>query len=116
MYCPNCKKEFNSKFCPECGAKIVEMAVKATATGEIVAAGQQEDAETCYHTATTSFFGCKNGLTMFEQIDQETKLEDAVITGVVNSLVKFNSKLYASDGNLYIKHEIFPCMNIWPFL
>ena len=55
--------------------------------------------------ATTSFFGCKNGLTMFEQIDQETKLEDAVITGVVNSLVKFNSKLYASDGNLYTKNE-----------
>lgn len=57
--------------------------------------------------ATTSFFGCKNGLTMFEQIDQETKLEDAVITGVVNSLVKLNSKskLYASDGNLYTKNE-----------
>lgn len=55
--------------------------------------------------ATTSFFGCKNGLTMFEQIDQETKLEDAVITGVVNSVVKFNSKLYASDGNLYTKNE-----------
>lgn len=55
--------------------------------------------------ATTSFFGCKNGLTMFEQIDQETKLEDAVITGVVNSVVKFNSKLYASDGNLYAKDE-----------
>lgn len=55
--------------------------------------------------ATTSFFGCKNDLTMFEQIDQETKLEDAVITGVVNSLVKFNSKLYASDGNLYTKNE-----------
>ena len=55
--------------------------------------------------ATTSFFGCKNGLTMFEQIDQETKLEDAVITGVVNSVVKLNSKLYASDGNLYTKNE-----------
>ena len=60
MYCPNCKKEFNSKFCPECGAKIVEMAVKATATGEIVAAGQQEDAETCYHTAQDYYYG-KNG-------------------------------------------------------
>lgn len=55
--------------------------------------------------ATTSFFGCKNGLTMFEQIDQETKLEDAVITGVVNSLVECNNKLYASDGNLYTKNE-----------
>lgn len=48
---------------------------------------------------------CKDGLTIFDQIDQETKLEDTVITGVVNSLVKFKSKLYASDGNLYTKNE-----------
>ena len=25
MYCPNCKKEFSSKFCPECGTKLVEL-------------------------------------------------------------------------------------------
>lgn len=36
------------------------MAVKATATGEIVAAGQQEDAETCYRTAQDYYYG-KNG-------------------------------------------------------
>ena len=60
MYCPNCKQEFDGKFCPECGAKIVEMAVKATTTGEIVAAGQQEDAETCYRTAQDYYYG-KNG-------------------------------------------------------
>ena len=58
--CPNCNIESDSKFCPECGAKIVEMAVKATATGEIVAAGQQEDAETCYRTAQDYYYG-KNG-------------------------------------------------------
>ena len=58
--CPNCNIESDSKFCPECGAKIVEMAVKATATGEIVAAGQQEDAETCYQTAQDYQYG-KNG-------------------------------------------------------
>ena len=58
--CPNCNIEVESKFCPECGAKIVEMAVKATATGEIVAAGQQEDAETCYRTAQDYYYG-KNG-------------------------------------------------------
>lgn len=55
--------------------------------------------------ATASFFSCKNGLTMFEQIDQETKLEDALITGAVNSVVKFNGKLYACDGNIYSKNE-----------
>ena len=46
---------------------------------------------------------CENGLTIFEQIEQETRLEDAVIIGSVNSIVKFNGKLYASDGNIYTK-------------
>ncbi|MDY3756198.1 MAG: hypothetical protein SOZ84_09400 [Treponema sp.] len=46
---------------------------------------------------------CKDGLTIFDQIDQETKLEDAVITGSVNSIVKSDNTLYASDGNIYAK-------------
>ena len=46
---------------------------------------------------------CKNGLTIFDQIDQETKIEDAVITGSVNSIVQSGDKLYASDGNIYSK-------------
>ena len=46
---------------------------------------------------------CKNGLTIFDQIDQETKLEDAVITGSVTSIVKSGNKLYACDGNIYAK-------------
>ena len=54
-------------------------------------------------TSTMLCLGCKNGLTIFEQIEQETKLEDAVIIGSVNSIVKFNGKLYASDGNIYTK-------------
>jgi hypothetical protein len=48
---------------------------------------------------------CKNGLTIFDQIDQETKLEDAVITGSVNSIVKSGDTLYASDGYIYSKNE-----------
>jgi len=24
MYCPNCKQEYDGKFCPECGAKLIE--------------------------------------------------------------------------------------------
>lgn len=47
---------------------------------------------------------CKNGLTIFDQIDQETKLEDAVITGSVNSIVKHNGTLYACDGYIYSKN------------
>lgn len=46
---------------------------------------------------------CKNGLTIFDKIDQETKIEDAVITGSVNSIVQSGDKLYASDGNIYSK-------------
>lgn len=48
-------------------------------------------------------FACKNELTIFEQINQETKLEKPDITGSVNSIVQFNGKLYASDGNIYSK-------------
>lgn len=55
--------------------------------------------------ATASFLSCKNELTIFEQIDQETKLESAVITGAVNSVVKFKTNLYACDGNIYSKNE-----------
>ena len=46
---------------------------------------------------------CKDGLTIFDQIDQETKLEDAVITGSVHSIVRSGNTLYASDGNIYAK-------------
>lgn len=46
---------------------------------------------------------CKNGPTIFEQIEQEIELEDAVIVGSVNSIVKTGDKLYASDGNIYSK-------------
>ena len=46
---------------------------------------------------------CKNGLTIFEQIDQEIELEDAAIVGSVNSIVQFDNKLYASDGYIYTK-------------
>ena len=24
MYCPNCKQEYDGKFCPECGMKLFE--------------------------------------------------------------------------------------------
>ena len=51
------------------------------------------------------FLSCKDGLTIFEEIELETELEDAVITGTVNSVVKFNSKVYANDGNIYAKDE-----------
>ena len=46
---------------------------------------------------------CKNGLTIFDQINQETELEEAVIAGSVNSIVRSGDTLYASDGNIYSK-------------
>lgn len=49
------------------------------------------------------FFGCPQ-VTMFGQIDKETKLEEAVIKGLVGSVVYFNDNLYACDGNIYVKN------------
>lgn len=49
-------------------------------------------------------FACKNELTIFEQINEETKLEEAEIKGSVNSIVKLKDKLYATDGNIYSKN------------
>ena len=28
MYCPNCKKELNGKFCPECGTPLIEKPIQ----------------------------------------------------------------------------------------
>ncbi len=41
--CPNCKVETESKFCPECGAKIEEMAARVTSSGDIVSLDKSED-------------------------------------------------------------------------
>lgn len=43
--------------------------------------------------------------TIFYQINQETELEEAVITGTVSSVVELNGKLYACDGNIYSKDK-----------
>ena len=48
------------------------------------------------------FFGCPQ-VTMLGQIDKETKLEEAVIKGLVGSVVYFQNNLYACDGNIYVK-------------
>lgn len=47
-------------------------------------------------------FGCPQ-VTMLGQIDKETKLEEAVIKGLVSSVVYFKDNLYACDGNIYVK-------------
>lgn len=49
------------------------------------------------------FFGCPQ-VTMLGQIDKETKLEEAVIKGLVGSVVYFKDNLYACDGNIYVKN------------
>ena len=48
-------------------------------------------------------FGCPQ-VTMLGQIDKETKLEEAVIKGLVGSVVYFQDNLYACDGNIYVKN------------
>lgn len=49
------------------------------------------------------FFGCPQ-VTMLGQIDKETKLEEAVIKGLVGSVVYFKDNLYACDGYIYVKN------------
>jgi predicted RNA-binding protein with PUA domain len=41
--CPNCKVETESKFCPECGAKIEEMAARVTSSGDIVSLDKKDE-------------------------------------------------------------------------
>lgn len=48
-------------------------------------------------------FGCPQ-VTMLGQIDRETKLEEAVIKGLVGSVVYFKDNLYACDGYIYVKN------------
>lgn len=48
-------------------------------------------------------FGCPQ-VTMLGQIDKETKLEEAVIKGLVGSVVYFKDNLYACDGYIYVKN------------
>lgn len=50
-------------------------------------------------------FGCPQ-VTMLGQIDKETKLEEAVIKGLVGSVVYFKDNLYACDGNIYVKNAV----------
>jgi len=33
MYCPNCNKKYDGKFCPECGTKLIEKPATPTAGG-----------------------------------------------------------------------------------
>lgn len=49
-------------------------------------------------------FSCKQQ-TIFYQIEQETELEEAVVSGNINALVSFNGKLYACDGKIYSKNS-----------
>ena len=46
MWCSNCNKEHDSKFCPECGARIVK---KAVGEGVASQAAEQDDAEALYN-------------------------------------------------------------------
>lgn len=49
-----------------------------------------------------TFFACKQD-TFFYQIEQETELEEEVLSGAVTSVVKFQDEIYACDGGIYSK-------------
>lgn len=66
--CPNCKVEVESKFCPECGAKIevmTELEVEDTGVDNIAEDNMVDGnnkAEACCHTAEDYYYG-RNGNT-----------------------------------------------------
>ena len=53
MWCPNCNKELDSKYCPECGAKIVK---KAVGEGVASQAAEQDDAEAQYRLGLRYYY------------------------------------------------------------
>ena len=56
--CPNCNIEVESKFCPECGTKIVEMPKPVTPTCSTETADcKNEEAESLYQAAQEYYYG-----------------------------------------------------------
>lgn len=53
MWCSNCNKEHDSKFCPECGARIVK---KAVGEGVASQAAEQDDAEALYRLGLLYYY------------------------------------------------------------
>ena len=74
--CPNCNIEVESKFCPECGAKIVEMTAGTT--------GEKESSETYFQTAEDYFYG-KNG----KQKDDEAAAQNYLKAAELGHLESF---------------------------
>ena len=98
--CPNCNIEVESKFCPECGAKIVEMPKPVTPTCSTETADcKNEEAESLYQAAQEYYYG-SNGKE--ENFKEAVKLySKAAAMGHAKSQYSLGYCLYYGKGDYF---------------
>ena len=88
MYCPNCKADFDGKFCPECGAKVVEMPASKN--------NKNDNAESYFQTAEDYCYG-QNGKEEDEKSAAEWYLKAAEL-GHIEALYCLGRLFYSKGG------------------
>ena len=79
MYCPNCKQEFDGKFCPECGTKLIEKpvtsGVSVNLSGDANAISMHTSDSHNVHNEDKSVHHTVNNITQAQKTKDELKQE-----------------------------------------
>ena len=79
MYCPNCKQEYDGKFCPECGTKLIEKpvtsGVSVNLSGDANAISMHTSDSHNVHNEDRSVHNTVNNITQAQKTKDELKQE-----------------------------------------